>query len=143
MTNKQKIFIAAKWLKVTVLIVGSGLSQLVMAQSPVANTPVSQSSYEALHQGRIYVKATLFNAPCNLSLNKTWRLTGCGAGSDYRKMNLFDMAVNTPATVQFHDVQRGISSSRYPLSLLNGNNLVYLPTLMKDKQTLRLEVSYE
>lgn len=129
--------------KAVLLIIGSVLSQLAMADSPVANTPVNQSDYELLHQGRIQVSATLFNAPCNLSLDKTLSLTGCGAGKDYREMKLFDATANTPASVQFYDVQRGMFSVRYPLSLLNGDNPIHLPTLMNDRHTLRLEVSYE
>ncbi|WP_294350807.1 fimbrial protein [Providencia sp.] len=143
MTNKQKNFIEVKWFYTVLLIVGCGLSQLVMAESAVVSPPVSQLNYDALHQGRIQVNVTLFHAPCNLSFQETWSLTGCGAGRDYQQMNLSDVMANTPATVQFYDVQRGVSSSCYPLSLLNGNNLIYLPALVKDKQTLRLEVNYE
>lgn len=141
--SKQTVFIEAKWFKVTLLIVGSVFSQLAMAESPVANTPVNQSDYEPLHQGRIEVNATLFNAPCNLTFDKTLSLTGCGAGNDYREMNLLDATANTPASVRFYDVQSGFSSVRYPLSLLNGSNPIHLPTLMKDQHSLRLEVSYE
>lgn len=141
--SKQTVFIEAKWFKAALLLVGCVFSQLVMAESPVANTPVNQLDYEPLHQGRIQVRATLFSAPCNLSFEKTLSLTGCGAGKDYQEMNLFDATANTPVSVRFYDVQRGLSSVRYPLSLLNGSNPIHIPTLMKDRHTLRLEVSYE
>nr|WP_314266350.1 fimbrial protein [uncultured Moellerella sp.] len=141
--SKQTVFIEAKWFKATLLIVGGVFSQLVMAESPVANTPVNQSDYEPLHQGLIEVSATLFNAPCNLTFDKTLSLTGCGAGNDYREMNLLDATANTPASVRFYDVQQGLFSVRYPLSLLNGSNPIPLPTSMKNQHTLRLEVSYE
>lgn len=141
--SKQKVFIETTWFRAVLLIVGSVLSQLVMAGTPVANTPVNQSDYEPQHQGKIRVNATLFNAPCNLSFEKMLSLTGCGAGKNYREMNLFDATANTPVSVRFYDVQRGLSSVRYPLSLLNGNNPIHLPILMKDQHSLRLEVSYE
>lgn len=141
--SKQTVFIEATWFKAALLLVGSVFSQLVMAESPAANTPVNQSDYESLHQGRIEVRAMLFNAPCNLSFDKTLSLTGCGAGKDYQNMNLFGVTANTPVSMQFYDAQRGLSSVRYPLSLLNGSNPIHLPTLMKDRHTLRLEVSYE
>lgn len=141
--GKQKIFIKTKWFNAILLIVGGVLSQFAMAKSPVANTPVNQSDYEPLHQGRMLVSATLFNAPCNLSLEKTLSLTGCGAGKDYQKMNLLDTSANTPVSVRFYDVKRGVSSVLYPISLSNGSNPIHTPLLMKDQHTLRLEVNYE
>lgn len=141
--RKHNIFMKLTWCRAALLIVGSVFGHLAIADHPVANTPVNQSDYEPLHQGRIQVNATLFNAPCNLSLDKTLSLTGCGAGRDYREMNLFDATANTPASVRFYDAQRGVSSVRYPLSLLNGDNPIYLPVSMKDRHALRLEVSYE
>ncbi|HEM8292661.1 fimbrial protein [Providencia sp.] len=136
--GKQKIFIKTKWLNAALLVVSSVLSQFV-----IANTPVNQSNYEPLHQGRIQVRAMLFNTPCNLSFEKTLSLTGCGVGKDYQKMNLLDTEVTTPVSVRFYDVQRGVSSVRYPISLSSGSNAIPLPTLMKDQDTLRLEVNYE
>ncbi|EMI5489843.1 fimbrial protein [Providencia stuartii] len=141
--RKHNIFMRLTWYKAALLIACSVFGQLANAELPVANTPVNQSDYEPLHQGRIQVSATLFNAPCNLSLDKTWRLTGCGAGNDYREMKLFDATANTPASMRFYDVQRDVFSVRYPLSLLNGDNPIHLPILMNDRHTLRLEVSYE
>ncbi|HBO24800.1 MAG TPA: fimbrial protein [Providencia sp.] len=141
--SKQEVFIKIKWFGAALFIVGSVLGQLAMAKSPVANTPVNQSDYEPLHQGRVQVRAMLFNAPCNLSFKKVLSLTGCGAGKDYQKMNLLDTSANTPVSVRFYDVQRGVPSVRYPISLSNGSNPIHIPMLMKDQHTLRLEVSYE
>ncbi|OAT35239.1 fimbrial protein [Proteus myxofaciens] len=141
--QKYNISMKIAGYKVVLLVIGCVLSQSAMADSIVANTPVNQSDYEPLHQGRIQVKATLFNAPCNLSLDNTLNLTGCGAGKDYREINLLDATANTPASVRFYDVQHGIFSVRYPLSLLNGDNPIHLPILMNNRHTLRLEVSYE
>ncbi len=141
--SKQTDFIESAWFKATLFLVGCVFSQLVMATSPVANTPVNQSDYELLHQGRIEVSAVLFNAPCNLSFNKALTLTECGAGKDYQDMNLHDSPPKTPVTVRFYNAQHRLSSVSYPLSLLNGSNPIHIPLVMEGSRTLRLEVSYE
>ncbi|OAT38673.1 fimbrial protein [Proteus myxofaciens] len=143
MMSKHNILVKATGYLVTLLIVGSALSQLAIAGSTVASTPVNQSSYEPLHQGHIQVNATLFNAPCNLSLDKVVRLTECGAGKDYREMALSDIAANTPVSIRFYDAHHGVFSQRHSLSLQNGDNPLILPVMMKDQHILRLEVSYE
>ncbi|EQB8047431.1 fimbrial protein [Providencia stuartii] len=141
--RKHNMFIKTAGYNAVLFVLGSVLSQWAMANSPVANTPVNQSDYEPQHQGQIQVSATLFNAPCNLSLDNTLRLIGCGAGNKYQEMAVFNAVANTPASVRLYDVQRGVFSVRYPLSLLNGDNPIDLPTWMKDGHTVRLEVSYE
>lgn len=141
--SKPTAFIKEKWVKVVLLVVSGALSQPIVAKIPVANTPVNQSDYEPLHQGRIQVKASLFYAPCNLSFEKILHLSGCGAGENYHEMNLFDAMANTPVSLKFYDPRSGLSSVRYPVSLLNGSNPIHLPILMEDEDTLRLEVNYE
>ncbi len=141
--SKQQVFYKPGCLWAVLLIVGSVFSHTVMAASPVANTPVKESDNETIHQGTVLVKAAIFIAPCNLHFKEKLMLTGCGAGNDYREMNLTDGIANTPVTLQFYDAQDGRSVVGYPLSLLNGNNEVHMPTLMKSRSALRLEVDYE
>ncbi|AUU40137.1 TPA: fimbrial protein [Proteus mirabilis] len=141
--SKYHVFKIAKWFKVLLLIVGCAFSQFIIAESSIVSTTTKQSVYELLHQGVVQVRATLFNAPCNLSFDNNLSLIGCGAGKDYRTINLFDVTANTPASIRYYDIQRRLFSEDYSLSLHNGNNPIYLPTLMKDQHILRLEVSYE
>ncbi|OAT50490.1 fimbrial protein [Providencia heimbachae] len=141
--SKQQVIDKTGCLWAVLLIVGSVFSHTVMAASPVANTPVNQSDHETIHQGIVLVRAAIFIAPCNLHLKEKLILTGCGAGNDYREMNLSDGIANTPVTLQFYNTQDGKAVVGYPLSLLNGNNEVHIPALMKSRSSLRLEVDYE
>lgn len=127
------------------LMMGCTFSIAAIAKNFVANTPVKQSDYEPLHQGWVNINATLFNAPCNLNINVKGRvmLTGCGAGSVFSAIKAFNVAANTPATLQFYDVQKGYVLPHYPINLLNGDNPINLPLSTESNKTFRLEVNYE
>lgn len=114
-------------------------SKFVIAATPVANTPVNQVDYEAVHAGQIQVNAVVFNSPCNLSWlgSHYLSLTKCGAGADFMG------TTTTPAAVQFYDVQRGHRFPRYFLNLIDGTNTIRMPWDADQYRVLRLEVGYE
>lgn len=140
--HRKSVLKVARWLTISFLY-GSVLNQTVMADNLITNTKVDKLGYQSLYQGKVEVVATLFNAPCSLSFKAQLTLTNCGAGDDFSEMNIFDVTANTPVTVQFFDAKQKLSSARYPLSILNGNNPLHLPVSMQEAHTLRLEVNYE
>lgn len=127
----------SKWRELIFFIIGFIFT---ISQSIAGGT---QGNILLLHQGWIQINTIIFYAPCNLQFNREIRLTGCGAGNDYRKMNLFDSEIKTPAVVQLYDKEQNTYLIRYNTSLINGDNTLHIPIPRSSQKILRLEVSYE
>lgn len=123
------------------IIMIAGLSAL---HFPAAATtfPVAE---EDVRQGEIVVNAVVFNAPCNLRIQHSSEpvLTGCGAGADYRRMNLRHVTADSPASVRIYDAQARRYSPRYPVRLANGDNMLKSQGELQEYTPSLLEVSYE
>lgn len=125
------------------LIVSGTFNGEILAKSLFTETPIKQSDYESTHSGQINVRASVFNAPCNLKIEDEITLTKCGVGYMFQKMNILNTNARTPAIIRFYDVknQRLLSNSRIYLN--NGNNPVHMPLQLTSQNTFRLEVNYE
>ncbi|MDR2225284.1 MAG: fimbrial protein [Providencia sp.] len=143
MYKQRFFFIKNTKIVISILIFSLFFSQIVTAQSFVANIPVNQSDYESIHHGKILISAMLFNSPCNLHFNKLPILTECGAGNNYRILKLSDSTVRIPVSIRFYEAKSGIVFKTKSLTLQNGNNFMALPSTMKEGKFVCLEVSYE
>ncbi|WP_249718698.1 fimbrial protein [Proteus faecis] len=125
------------------LIVSGSFSGGVLAKNPFIDTPIKQSDYESNHSGQMNVKASVFNAPCNLSIEDGIILTKCGIGYMFQQVNILNVTAKTPAIIIFYDVgnQRILSNNMTYLD--NGNNYVHMPLQLSNQNIFRLEVSYE
>ena len=106
----------------------------------LGSVPPTESHYESSHSGWFLVNATLFNAPCGLTVGKTLTLTHCGAGVAFSENK---HGAKTPAILLVVDMLTGEETVRYPVALIDGNNPVQLPSVIDKAHPLRLEVSYE
>ncbi|MBC5789202.1 hypothetical protein [Providencia sp. JUb39] len=106
----------------------------------LGSVPPTESHYESSQTGWFLVNATLFNAPCGLTVGKTLTLTHCGAGVAFSENK---HGAKTPAILLVVDMLTGEETVRYPVALIDGNNPVQLPSVIESAHPLRLEVSYE
>lgn len=133
------------------LIIIAGLSaphNNAAAASVTITRPAAQqmtNAEEEIHYGEIIINATVYNAPCNLRVTDTqWPiLTGCGAGSDFQKMNVQNALADSPATVRFYNSQQKQYSRYYSLRLENGSNIVKHNEELNTRTPSRLEITYE
>lgn len=143
--RNNKIMEYGKGLLLVILL--AFISTTSLAETLTSSTPIKEDNYETSHQGIIRVHATLFNAPCNLSVleapSQTVLLTGCGAGEDFTPYRVIFPRIATPAKLQFIDVKEHFIYPHQFVSLQNGHNTVALPLDAMHKKSLRLEVNYD
>ncbi|MEG0280252.1 MAG: hypothetical protein RR510_15815 [Morganella sp. (in: enterobacteria)] len=96
-------------------------------------------------RGDIIVNAAIFNAPCNLQIkDAAWPLlTGCGAGSDFRNMNLQHVVADNPVSVRFYDAKYKQYSDWHSVRLGNGDNILKQNGKLKHNTSSRVEIRYE
>lgn len=133
------------------LIIIAGLSAAhnnAVAASVTIKRPAAQqisNTENDIRHGEIIINATVYNAPCNLQVTNTqWPiLTGCGAGSDFRKINVQNALADSPATARFYHTQQKQYSRYYSLRLENGSNILKHNENLNSRTPSRLEITYE